>query len=123
MQHLRADFTPNRPAPGQVGLIWSQVSLPIEKSGQRPYIRRRCTPGGNISPYTIVNVMHIWAPLIPATRWSCSQPPDDSNDCRLLTAAPPGSWGTGCPDKHDRFSTECIVSLKGCTHRATEALR
>ena len=25
----------------------------------------------------------IWATLIPATRWSCSRPPADSNDCPL----------------------------------------
>ena len=26
-------------------------------------------------------VMLTWAPLIPATTWSCSQPPAYSNDC------------------------------------------
>ena len=31
----------------------------------------------------IACVMYIWASLIPATRWSCSQPPADSNDCWL----------------------------------------
>ena len=29
----------------------------------------------------IAYVMLIWAPVIPATRWSCSRPPADSNDC------------------------------------------
>ena len=42
-------------------------------------------------------VMLISAPLIPATRWSCSQQ-------SLLSARgprdPPSSWDKGCPDKH-----------------------
>ena len=29
----------------------------------------------------IAYVMLIWVPLTPATRWSCSRPPADSNDC------------------------------------------
>ena len=29
----------------------------------------------------IAYVMRIYTPLIPATRWSCSRPPSDSNDC------------------------------------------
>ena len=31
----------------------------------------------------IAYAMPIWAPLIPATRWSCSRSPADTNDCRL----------------------------------------
>ena len=38
---------------------------------------------GDDAPLYIAYVILIWAPLIPATRWSCSQPPADSNDCRL----------------------------------------
>ena len=29
----------------------------------------------------VTYVMLIWAPITPATRWSYSQPPADSNDC------------------------------------------
>ena len=41
-------------------------------------IRRWCTP-----IYCSCICILIWALLIPATRWSCSRPPADSNACQL----------------------------------------
>ena len=52
--------------------------------------------------------MRSWGPLIPATRWSCSQP---KLIAMTANAAPPSGWDKGCPDKHHRFSAECMVSL------------
>ena len=50
-------------------------------------------------------VMLIWAPLIPATRWSCSQQTLLSawggGGGGEATSAPPSSWDKGYPDKHN----------------------
>ena len=53
--------------------------------------------------------MLIWAPLIPATRWSCSQPPADGNDCCLQLHLVAGI--RGAQKRHHRFSAECTISL------------
>ena len=50
--------------------------------GGPPNVTRDLTLGDGALLY-IAYVILIWAPLIPATRWSCSQSPADSNDCWL----------------------------------------
>ena len=54
--------------------------------------------------------MFVWAPFIPATRWSCSRPPADSNDCWLQLHLVAGIFNKGSHGKHHMFSAECTVS-------------
>ena len=55
-----------------------------------------CIVGGNYKKK--IHLMLIWAPLIPVTRWSCSQ--QSLVSVEGSTAAPPSSWDKGCQDKH-----------------------
>ena len=54
-------------------------------------------------------VILIWAHLIPATRWSCSQ---QSLLSAGLTLAPSSSSDKGCRDEHhmSNYVKECTVS-------------
>ena len=53
-----------------------EISAKSQAPNQRPYNRRRCTPMRNLCDAYLGTV-------ILATRLSCSQPPAESNDCRL----------------------------------------
>ena len=54
---------------------------------------------------TFAYVMLIWAALSQLLGGAAV-------DASLIAmAVPPSSWDKGCPDKHHRFSGECIVSL------------
>ena len=48
---------------------------------RRPLCRGKDLILGDHALLYIPYVMHIWAPLIPATRWSCSRLPAENNNC------------------------------------------
>ena len=69
---------------GDDALLYIALYKETVHSYTLPYIRQRCPPIhclilGDDALLYVTYVMLIWAPIIPATRWSCSGLPADSN--------------------------------------------